>query len=391
MNNIKTAIELIIKSAITGEKQVLPQNIDMEALAHQLKRHGITAIGYQGLVNCGADKNHPVMKQLMQQYIKIMFTSERQLAEKDKLLAAFEANGIDYLPLKGCNMKQLYPKPEFRIMGDADILIHEIDYPAIIKIMKDNAFAETPGADHTFNWKNSNLYVELHRRLVPVDDKDYLAYFGDGWQRAQLSSGHCYKYSPEDEFIFIFTHFARHFRFGGIGYRQLTDIWVYMTAHPQLDWDYIYSEMDKLQLKEFFDNTIKTVRCCFEDDPQDTATDIISNFVFSIGNWCSMSSYTISQNIRYRESGYNKNMGVKSHMLVTSFFPSLQYMKRQFKVLEKHPVLLPVMWVVRWAAIILTRRKNIGRKFKSISNVNEQVVDQRRQLLDSIGLGYNFE
>ena len=39
-----------------------------------------------------------------------------------------EENGIDYLPLKGYNLKKLYPKPELRTMGDADVLIRLADF-----------------------------------------------------------------------------------------------------------------------------------------------------------------------------------------------------------------------------------------------------------------------
>lgn len=36
---------------------------------------------------------------------------------------AFDAGGIDYMPLKGSILKDLYPRHEMRMMGDADILI----------------------------------------------------------------------------------------------------------------------------------------------------------------------------------------------------------------------------------------------------------------------------
>ena len=64
-----------------------------------------------------------------------MMKSEKQLEAVNKIYAAFDKNGIDYLPLKGCNMKYLYPKPELRSMGDADILIREEQYKSIKDIV----------------------------------------------------------------------------------------------------------------------------------------------------------------------------------------------------------------------------------------------------------------
>lgn len=390
MNSVKKAIELIIKAAITGEKQVMPTDATLEDIYTQLKRHSILTLGYHGLVICGADKKHAVMQQLFKDYIATMMRSERQLAEKDRLLQIFEDNGIDYLPLKGCNMKALYPKPELRVMGDADILIHESDYAKISGLLKNSGFEQTAGADHTLNWKNDSLYLELHRRLVPVDDKDYLAYFGDGWQRAIHQKGHCWEYSTEDEFIFLFTHFARHIRFGGVGYRQFTDIWVYTRHYTDLDYGYINAEMEKLQLREFFENAMKTVSACFEDGDTDEKTDFISEFIFNSGSWGSITSYTISRSVRDKASGESGGRGVKTQTLVRAFFPRLHSMSAHYRILEKHPALLPAMWVVRWCDIAINRPKNVSRRFRQVSAINEDNVAQRKEIMDAVGLTYNF-
>ena len=39
------------------------------------------------------------------------------------LITPLDENGIDYMPLKGACLKLIYPQPELRLMGDADILI----------------------------------------------------------------------------------------------------------------------------------------------------------------------------------------------------------------------------------------------------------------------------
>ena len=46
------------------------------------------------------------------------------------------------MPLKGCNMKALYPSPELRVMGDADILIRVEQYDRIRPIIQSLGFEE---------------------------------------------------------------------------------------------------------------------------------------------------------------------------------------------------------------------------------------------------------
>ena len=151
--------------------------------------------------------------------------------------------------------------------------------------MEQLGFESKIGADHTFNWRNNVMLVELHRRLVPVEDKDYLGYFGNGWSRAKQHSGHRWQYTPEDEFVFIFSHFARHFRFGGVGYRQFTDLWVYLRQYPNMDMAYIKEQMVQLQLDKFFENTLKAISAAFENGKSDDTTNVIADYVFNSGNW----------------------------------------------------------------------------------------------------------
>lgn len=391
MNDIKKAVETLISASITGTKKQLPDNLDYEELYKQLKRHGVLTIGYDGLVRCGADKNHPIMQRLFKDYIKMMMYSEKQLKAKDKLLAAFEENGIEHLPLKGCNLKNLYPKPELRQMGDADILIKAEKYPEIEKILSEQGFETTPGAQHTRNWKTNDLYVEMHHQLMPDEDSDYLDYFGDGWSKAIHKNGSLYEYKPEDELIFIFVHYAKHFRIGGIGYRQLMDIWVYTNHYKQLDYSYIKAELAKMQLDEFFDNTLATAKVCFEDEAETDITQLISRFVFSSGNWGSLNSNILSSAVRGKATGTMGGMGAKKYAFFRLLFPPLVSLKVKYTFLDKKPWLLPLVWVIRWFDVLINRRHNISKKMRRSNEVSEEKVLQHQKFFDVIGLSYNIE
>ena len=123
MTTTQQSIITLLKSAITGEPYPLPDDFDLAAIYPQVKKHHMDALLYEGAVRCGIPRKDPVMQELFQRYCRSLLVSEGQMGEVARIFAAFDAAGIDYLPLKGVNMKPRYPKPELRSMGDADILI----------------------------------------------------------------------------------------------------------------------------------------------------------------------------------------------------------------------------------------------------------------------------
>ena len=151
--------------------------------------------------------------------------------------------------------------------------------------MKKLGYRESEESDHELNWESDALYMELHKRLVPTYDEDYYAYFGDGWDRARKKDGCCYEMSTEDEYIFLFTHFAKHFRDGGIGCRHVVDLWVYLRSHPALDEGYVRGELEKLRLVDFYDNILALLGLWFADGPGDEKAELITEFIFDSGSW----------------------------------------------------------------------------------------------------------
>ena len=102
MDAMQQGVITLIRSSLTGESLTLPQNFNLEEAYPQILRHGIVALAYDGAVNCGMDKKLPVMQKLFQGYLKCMIHSEGQMAAIERICAAFDAAGVDYMPLKGC-------------------------------------------------------------------------------------------------------------------------------------------------------------------------------------------------------------------------------------------------------------------------------------------------
>ncbi len=385
-------IFLLIKSALTGEKYALPEGFSLEQAIGLIKKHQIQNLIYYGAVNCGIDPKCPVMRELFSATCRHMYIDERQRWELEKLYAAFQKNGIAYMPLKGILMKPLYPRPDMRIMGDADILIRLEQYPAIKPLMQALGFTEKLESDHELVWTKPSLFLELHKRVIPSYNKDYAAYFGNGWSLAQPWEGvpGCYKMTDEDQLIYLFTHFAKHYRDGGIGIRHFTDLYVYLKAKPDLDESYIHSSLKILQLDAFYENIRCALSAVFEDGQTSAVTDLIIDVILGSGLYGTENGHILASAVRDKASCGTAKQARRKQMLHLCFPPRL-VLQKKYPVLEKAPILLPVMWVVRAVSVLLRKPWELRHHQKRIKLMTNDRIDSYDQSLQAVGLAFNFK
>ena len=389
MDTIQQGVIALLKSAIAGKSYILPENFRLEDAAQQIREHHIAALVYDGAIRCGIDKQSTFMQELFQMYWKALVKSEAQMREVKKVQAAFDEQEISYLPLKGCRIKGLYPKPELRPMADADILIRMDEYDRIVPTMRELGFLEGQETDHELVWHSKSLYLELHKRLIPSYNKDFYAYFGEGWQIARVDCGTRYTMTAEDEMVFLFTHFAKHYRDGGIGCRYVVDLWVFRNAHPNMDESYIRSVLRKLYLEEFYDNMLRLIDVWFHDAPTDEKIDYMTAFVFGSGSWGSVESRTLSVTVR---DAKHSVLGFSGKLVYAwnTLFPDVATLKGKYTILKKASWLLPFIWIIRPFYKVLFEWRTMDKQKRNMDAVSRKNMKQRRKMLNYVGLDYNF-
>lgn len=389
MNTTQRGILVLLKSAVTQQAQPLPDGFSIEEAVVLSKPHHIATAVYEGALLCGVDPTQPVMQSLFLKTCKAVQISTMQMLEVERLCRAFHENGIDYMPLKGCILKQLYPRPELRMMGDADILIRMEQYDKIRPLMQSLCFEEKYESDHELVWQSEGLFLELHKCLIPSYNKDFYAYFGEGWERAQVQGGTCYAMSAEDTMVFLFAHFAKHYRDGGIGCRHVLDLWVYLRAYPRLDEEYMEQQLQKLGLLAFYRNIRRLIAFWFEDGEADETTEFISDFVLGGGSWGTMASKTVSRTIRV-ENHSHLGVGGKLAYLWGIAFPNINALKEKYTILKKCRFMLPLVWLWRPFYKVFFESQSLKMRKKQMQAVTSESLDARRQALQTVGLDSDF-
>lgn len=382
----------LIRSSLTGENLELPEEFDLEQAYPQIARHGVITMAYLGALHCGVDKKLPVMQKMFQGYFKLLLYGEGQMKMLECICSELDKRGLDHLLLKGSVLKALYPSPELRQMGDADILIRRDQYESIVPIMEALGFRNTAQGFYDYGWKAPELYVELHHCLSNPYNTDFNSYLGDGWSRAQKTSSGVsrYEYSPEDHFIYLFVHFTKHYRDGGIGIKHAADLWVYKKAYPNMDESYLEQELQEMGLYHFYTNVMRMTRVWFEDFEKDDVTDFLAQTIFDSGAFGA--SETIRKAVSLRAAnkvGNAKN--AKSWQLLKALFPNRIAMQPQYPILKKYPCVLPAFWVVRWINTVLFQRERIKIQQDYLKESTEDSIEEYRQALSYVGLNYTIK
>lgn len=383
-DNILFMLKLIAATVTDTELPEANANVSWELLYNICQMHSITNIISYPVAEGRYDVKPDIREIFTKKLFERVYVNEKQNAEIQKLIFAFEENNISYMPLKGMILKEMYPSGDMRAMADADILIKCCEYDKIKEVMDYLGYSFTVESDHEYNFtKKPFMHIELHKRLIPSYNEDMYAYFGDGWKLAKkCQNSKCrYELSPEDNLIYILAHFAKHYRDGGIGIKHVIDIWLYCKNNI-IDEEYLKDKLRELNIYNFYENIKKLITAWFENGELDDITEQMTLFIINSGNFGTIENSMSATAIR--ESSGSENAAKFKYLKF--IFPRPDKMRKIFPILEKAPFLLPVMWVWRVVRLILFRRDKIDMHKKNVASIDENSVKNYQIHMEMVGL-----
>lgn len=360
--------------------------IDLDSYLRFAKAQQVEALLIHGLIKL----KYPIPRNVKKILLQNIMVSTNQIHVVDEIYNLFNKNKIDFLPLKGCIIKPLYPSADMRSMSDIDILIKTGQYNTIHCLLTDNGYIEYSESEHELIWKKDNCIIELHKSLIPINNKDYYSYYGDGWKLAKKTNdGYRYDMSPEDTFVYMFTHYAKHYRETGVGIRQAIDLYVYCKHYSDMDKNYIRDALVTLQLDRFYENTMHMLDVWFGNETHTEASQIVEKHLYDSGVFGTSKNRQISTMLRNLNSTGSMK---KAHVLLWKFRVFLPYygMCKEYPILKKHQILLPCMWIVRAVQIFINRRGKIQYYKQADEEISISAIEEYSEMLKKSGLYYNY-
>lgn len=310
---------------------------------------------------------------------KVLYKHAMFGMEREAILRDMAARGLSHLPLKGLLLVNYYPRPEMRSMCDNDILYGYVEpdpwggyriqgatekereklvYKAtkeLTSIMASRGYenySEHSG-NHEIYLKKPFYNFEMHRKLASVSS-DLYAYYENPWKRAiqDESDPFAYRFSDEDEYVYVIVHAFKHFDVAGCGIRILADIHAFMQAKGEsLDWIYIQEQLNALGIFDFEKQVRELAHAGLSGE--ELSDEQLELYWYMVGSGTyGTDSQRIANSIRKNAEKNGDDTGSKVRYLWWRFIGGKEYIEDHFPVFHKYKILLPiypffrVYWVV---------------------------------------------
>ena len=276
----------------------------------------------------------------------------------------FAEAGLHPLVLKGLVCRSLYRQPDLRGSGDEDLWIQKEDWQTYDKILRDLGYHPkfediTPILDtiQEAHYTGPLLTLELH--INPFGTENHIRrHMNRVLQDAQKDSitltieGHTiHTLKPTDHYLFLFIHLCKHFLGGGVGIRQIMDLFLFrQTWEKEIDQELFEEGVMKLQEESLYQAVVEIGRryLGFElpsfpisgQELDGLLDDLLESGCFgNTSRFQRLSSTYVASGIAARR----KSRGSLRVLL----FPPASSLYHRYSFLIKKPWLLPLAWCFR--------------------------------------------
>lgn len=294
----------------------------------------------------------------------------RQQTRTELFLETYKAltdAGLKPLILKGLVCRMLYPQPDYRPSSDEDLWIAPSEFSLCDSVLKQCGYTcvkdhVTPSvleAVQTINYETPHLTLEIHINPFGTTSGTHRAMnrIFSGAQKHPVSFSYqgqtLWTLSPTAHYLFLLVHLYKHFLSAGSGIRHLLDLCLFDTAYSaSINRAAVEKAVKALHLETFYAGLLKIGKTFlgFHDLPQGRDVDIRPLLAEIMEAGC----FGVQEEARRYSSAFTQaslRNDIPGGSLISILFPSVNRLRTQSPLLDRHPVLLPIFWVKRWRRI----------------------------------------
>lgn len=373
-------IQLLSSAIYSKHPDAVPEQTDWDALYEEAKAHQVHTLIYPLLEELPKELRPDTAfteaykcEVLREAALQIL-----HLEQMEKVFAAFMEASIPIIALKGLIIREYYPHPELRTMGDADVLVHSADLQEAHKVLTSLGYRKGKASERHIPYLHTDYpEIELHEILTINESSENKKHFSDTvWSRAHydyIGEVPVLVLSVEDQILHLLFHTIHHVMLSGIGIRQICDLTLFLNAHlNDFAWEDILAEMREYGWEKFTTTIFQVCHQLFKlpvpafilkENSTDSTMyqqllieDILNSGVYGkrtkereasrhILLYMKNSTPAMSSGITPNKSA-GHNIDKLVHLL-RFFFPSPDKLHYQYRYVRKYPLLLPFAWLHR--------------------------------------------
>ncbi|MBR3737434.1 MAG: nucleotidyltransferase family protein [Eubacterium sp.] len=390
MNKEKDYLIKLCASFLNGKNQILDESIDYSMLFELSNAHNLSAVVFCVLKNADnkdiIDKE--VFKKFEDDFYNAVFRYSLQSSVAGELSAAFEENEIKYVFFKGIQIRDFYPVPQARVMGDIDVLIPAESRERAKEILQSRGFASVNSNGPVWDYRKNGVTIEVHTKIISgkVGSANAEEGFANALENADFKSFRG-ELGDDFHFAYLLTHIAHHFWFYGAGIKMILDLAAYMKFR-EIDIQAVLSKMREIGLEDFA-KVILSI--CFkwfsvgEDFGRETKT--AEEFLASFGAFGNRNRNKAAVVERKELEEGKETSKFKTRLRLA--FPSYEKMKNipYIGFIEGKPYLTPAAWAYRFYYNYKNRKDFVKQTTKSIGNEKtKELAEKELEFFEEIGL-----
>ncbi len=318
----------------------------------------------------------PIREHFERQQMLAIFREANQSEEFRRICQVFEEEKIDYLPLKGAVIRELYPEPWMRTGCDIDILVRpETLDRAADAICRKLGYLREGRNSHDLSLMSANgVQLELHFDTIEEDcAADSASVLQNIWSHARLDAGTAHRYRLSDAMFYFYhiAHMAKHFEHGGCGVKPFLDMWL-LCHRVEFDREERRELLASGGLLTFAEAAERLSEAWFSGAAWDALCEDMSRYLLRAGVYGTVESKVAVGQAKRGSRGKN---------LWSRIWLPYDILKRHYPSLEGHRLLVLFYQIRRWFGSLT------GRKMKqtvSELRANSSVAEAESQAIASL-------
>lgn len=340
----------------------------------------------------------PELVQSMQRaYHSAIYVSVTQETSRTEIEERFRELGIKLVFFKGAQLRELYPVPELRTMGDMDCLIRREDRAKAHGVMDELGYQCQVDSEPVWLYQRGTVVIEMHTQIAVKDmgnGVDYESLFSNAMEHVVEKDGHLYL-SEEYHLCYLIYHIAKHLCSTGAGVRMIADIAAALHIYGNtMDWDEAKCLLEASHLHEtalaiyglcrkWFGVEPPEKYCGSEQVLNDLEAYVVAGGVFGFETHDLGDVYRRNA---FREKNGNSGDRYCLRMMKDYFFPPSAYLMKYFPLSEKHRWLLPAAWLCRcWTGLFCQKNHSVAT-IRSMTRGDAELSYREVLMLKEIGL-----
>lgn len=369
----------LVRSRITGQTAVIPQEPDLAGLFDAAARHKLEPFVFSALEQ--TEYAPQAMAAIGSAYHKAVFRDAQTDFIRSDVSRVLSEARIPHVFQRGICLKHDYPVSAMRTMSDIDVLVQSRDLHKLPKAMKQIDCTQLPGDGNHRSFKvNPGVTVEFHPELIHCSSHVGTG-VNPGWQYVPNGqAGFEWKMTEEGFYLNVMCHLANHFAAGGVGVRFVLDVWVCRHLRAaQPDRVFVEAELQRVGLLEFARRIEALAEVWFSGAESDELLDELAEYILT------SSSHGNSERAMLNAVCLSPGGSGFSALWRKVFYPK-QDLYNRYDWVKGRAWLLPVAWVVR-VFQALTRRGNLILRWgKGTMQYSDEQIAQQREKLKRFGI-----